>query len=146
MSRVLNFILLGVITTVVSACSTTQETQPTNEVSQLEKGKAYKVPSKKEEFFYSDNDSKYRMQTTWDGILRARITAVNVEEGNAFTGKGNEFIDVQNLIRDAFRAENICENGEHPGILDFGYVYDPNNAVWAARVRCSEFFQKNASQ
>lgn len=128
----------------LSACSsTTQNEEQAAVVNPLEKGKAFKIQRAKEQFFYSANGIKYRLQTTWDGLLKARITVINVEEGTAFTGGGNESSEVQNLIRDAFRSEGLCENGEHPGLLDFGYVFDPNNFIWAARVRCSDTFQKN---
>ena len=94
-------------------------------------------------FNYSAGGRTYRLHTRDDTLLRAHGTDMTVVSGPAFTGATSEDALAQNTIRDAFRAQGICKDGQHPGILQFGYGYSTERGAWAAKVRCSEKRQAN---
>ncbi|MEL7258023.1 MAG: hypothetical protein AAFN80_09300 [Pseudomonadota bacterium] len=104
---------------------------------------AAKVKKNDVVFNYSANGRTYRLHTRYDGILRAHGMEMTVVAGPAFAGGPEEDAEAQNTIRDAFRAQGICKEGLHPGILALNYGYVPERRSWIAKVRCSEKKQAN---
>lgn len=137
-ARLMKAAAIAVPALVLAACTSTPD-------NAFEEDKPFELDNPVEDFTYSANGNTYRLQTKNDGLLRARITSVTVVEGTPFTGDVSEDPTVQNLIRDAFRAQGICPAGEHPGLLNFGYGYNQENDFWVARVRCSEKRQANVA-
>lgn len=143
--KIIQLCVVGALIAILSGCTTTSAPSPKSQLTPLEIGKAVQIKDKVEEFTFAYRGNTYRLQTRRDTLLQARITVVNVEQGEVFTGKDDEDLLVQNVIRDAFRAEGICKDGKHPGLLNFGFLYDPREYYWVARVRCSDVLQKNVA-
>lgn len=97
------------------------------------------------EFTHAANGNVYRLRYKYDGILGAYGTELTVVSGTPFTGALTEDTLAQNTIRDAFRKQKICGEGQYPGILQFGY--GPFNLgeswAWGGKVRCSTTAQAN---
>lgn len=94
-------------------------------------------------FNYKANGKTYRVLARYDRILKGYGTALNITSGGTFNGSAIEDREAQNTIRDAFRAQGICKDGLHPGIIQFGYGFSAESGSWGAKVKCSEKRQEN---
>jgi len=128
------------ITLAVSGCMQAPDTKT---ATSAPAPKAAKVKKNDIVFNYSANGKTYKLHARYDSILRAYGTALSVVSGAPFTGATAEDAEAQNTIRDAFRAQGICKDGLHPGLLQFGYGYAPDLQSWGAKVRCSDKNQGN---
>ena len=125
----------------LSACGTTDTSQTTAAAAQP----TQETATRKGDliFNYSANAKTYRIHARYDWILRSYGTEIRVVSGAPLTGAPSEDAEVQNTIRDAFRAEGVCKDGKHPGILGVNYGYFEQLGAWAAQVRCSDTLQAN---
>jgi hypothetical protein len=130
----------------IAAFALTGCIEPASTVDTKPAATAAKKPTKTRgliTFTYAANSKVYEITTKYDGLARSYGTELRVVSGTPLTGDLAEDAEAQNTIRDAFRAQNICGTGFHPGILGFNYgYYDPLGA-WVAQVRCSEKVQSN---
>lgn len=94
-------------------------------------------------FNYKANGKTYRVLARYDSWLKGYGTALNITSGEAFDGSADEDREAQNAIRDAFRAQGVCKNGLHPGLIQFGYGFSAETGAWGAKVKCTEKLQAN---
>lgn len=127
-----------VVAATLTACGSTDSSQTAataTQQTQVRKGDLI--------FDYSANAKTYRIQARYDRILRSYGMEIRAVSGAPLTGDPSEDAEVQNTIRDAFRAEGVCAEGKYPGILAFNYGYFEQLGAWAAQVRCSDKLQAN---
>lgn len=124
------FLALAILT--MAACSTSKgsgtrldvrEKQLVN-ITQVYRGKTYPLTLK------------------WDSILGAFIVNSKTNAGKPWSGRETDDILFQNMVRAAFR-DQVCTEGLHPGVLQFGYGY-AKDLGWVARVKCTSKRQPDA--
>ena len=96
-------------------------------------------------FIYSAGGKTYAIFRKRDPLVRGEKVGIQVISGPAFTATIADDAEVQNTLRDAYRANKICAEGEHPGVLGIGYGPGIWGGVptWTASVRCSTKLQSN---
>jgi hypothetical protein len=97
-------------------------------------------------FDYSANGKAYTFWIKEDKLFKKHKVIVAVKSGKRFTGDSSEDVEVQNTMRDGLRANGMCANGLHPGLIQFGYSSAPlerGDWGWFGFYACSEKFQKN---
>lgn len=68
-----------------------------------------------------------------------------VSKGKPFTGTSADDVEVQNMIRDAYRSLKLCPEGLNPGLTNVGYgpFWHGSVPMWSANLRCTEKVQAN---
>lgn len=84
----------------------------------------------------------YPLDLKWDSILKGFIVISESNSDISWTASEADDIKFQNMARSAFR-EQVCEEGLHPGVLQFGYAFIADFG-WVARVKCTDKFQADA--
>ncbi len=96
-------------------------------------------------FTYSASGKTYVVYFKRDRLARADKIVTHVTRGTPFTATTADDAEVQNMLRDAYRAQDLCGAGLHPGLIDLGYgpFIAGDVPMWSAYVRCSEKKQEN---
>lgn len=70
---------------------------------------------------------------------------ISVRSGAPFTATSSDDAEVQNTVRDAYRALKLCPANSHPGIVNFAYapVIIGDVPTWNVYLRCTDKAQKN---
>lgn len=70
---------------------------------------------------------------------------IHVSKGTPFTATLADDVEVQNSVRDAYRALKVCPANLHPGIVKFAYGPIMVNGVptWNVFLRCTKKLQSN---
>ena len=92
--------------------------------------------------YVSENGASYRIRYRWDNLMAAYGLDIARTSGAPLSTDLSDDIEVQNTLRDAFRA-NVCKEGLHPGLLKLHYGPWKDN-LWTANVKCTTKFQPNA--
>jgi hypothetical protein len=94
---------------------------------------------------YSASGKTYVVYFKRDPIARADKVLTFVSRGTPFTATSADDVEVQNMLRDAYRALGMCTKGRSPGLINFGYgpFMAGDTATWSAYVRCSKKVQAN---
>mgnify|MGYP003645695087 FL=1 len=68
-----------------------------------------------------------------------------VSKGKAFTATTADDTEVQNMVRDAYRALNLCPENLHPGLVNFGYgpFMAGDVPMWNIYLKCTDKLQSN---
>lgn len=68
-----------------------------------------------------------------------------VSQGPSFSGTTSDDAEVQNMVRDAYRALKLCPANLHPGLTNFAYgpILVGDVPMWNVFVRCTEKVQRN---
>ncbi|MGB7269266.1 MAG: hypothetical protein WBC90_07065 [Albidovulum sp.] len=96
-------------------------------------------------FDFSANGKTYAIWRKRDPLVRSDKVVTQVMRGTPFTATAADDREVQNMLRDAYRAQGICPDGQHPGLLGVGYGawIAGKTPSWGANVRCSAKVQAN---
>lgn len=70
---------------------------------------------------------------------------ISVHRGAPFTATIADDAEVQNTVRDAYRALKLCPANSHPGISNFAYgpIMIGDVPTWNVFLRCTDKVQEN---
>lgn len=94
---------------------------------------------------YSASGKTYVVYYQRDRLARADKVVTQVTKGTPFTATTSDDVEVQNMLRDAYRAHGLCAEGLHPGLINLGYgpFMAGGTPSWSAYIRCSDKLQAN---
>ncbi|MCR8828018.1 hypothetical protein [Pseudosulfitobacter koreensis] len=130
----------------IAACSTgTTQTPAATKVTTLTP--AYMAQNGFRQLSYTGGGKSYVLYTKRDALARGDKVLIQVTKGTPFTRTTADDVEVQNTVRDAYRALGLCPAGQHPGLISFGYGASPSvePPTWSAYVRCSDKMQANVT-
>lgn len=145
---VIRGVCFALIVAGLSACTTTsgQGNTHTNRRSEVFSSDLYKNKGYKE-LFYKASGKTYTLFVLQKAKGNWGMDKIHtyVSKGTPFTGTSADDVEVQNMVRDAYRALKLCPANLHPGITNFAYgpVMVGGVPMWNVYLRCTEKVQSN---